>query len=109
MLPIGHEAGAFIPGRGAGKAAAVEHRAGTPPLSNPGQKEPGTKNRSLDVAASELLLLPQRFRQNRPWIELKKIWRMKKKIKGFKINKIEGGYSVAIAGFIAFLPFKLKN
>lgn len=64
---------------------------------------------SLDVAAGEPLLLPQRFRQNRAWIELKKIWRTKKKVKGFQINKIEGGYSVAIAGFITFLPFKFKK
>ena len=61
---------------------------------------------SLDVAAGEPLLLPQRFRQNRAWIELKKIWRTKKKVKGFIIKKIKGGYSVAIAGFITFLPFK---
>lgn len=64
---------------------------------------------SLDVAAGEPLLLPQRFRQNRAWIELKKIWRTKKKVKGFKINKIKGGYLVAIAGFITFLPFKFKK
>jgi len=64
---------------------------------------------SLDVAAGEPLLLPQRFRQNRAWIELKKIWRTKKKVKGFKIKKIKGGYSVAIAGFITFLPFKFKK
>ena len=61
---------------------------------------------SLDVAAGEPLLLPQRFRQNRAWIELKKIWRTKKKVKGFIIKKIKGGYSVAIAGFTTFLPFK---
>jgi len=35
---------------------------------------------SLDVAAGEPLLLPRRFRQNRAWIELKKIWRTKKKV-----------------------------
>lgn len=65
---------------------------------------------SLDVAAGEPLLLPQRFRQNRAWIELKKIWRTKKKkVKGFPIKKIKGGYSVAIAGFITFLPFKFKK
>lgn len=63
---------------------------------------------SLDVAAGEPLLLPLRFRQNRAWIELKKIWRTNKKVKGFKIKKIKGGYSVAIAGFITFLPFKVK-
>ncbi|KAF8765744.1 hypothetical protein HU200_008248 [Digitaria exilis] len=63
---------------------------------------------SLDVAAGEPLLLPQRFRQNRAWIELKKIWRTNKKVKGFKIKKIKGGYSVAIAGFITFLPWILE-
>ncbi|KAI5015583.1 hypothetical protein ZWY2020_056973 [Hordeum vulgare] len=61
---------------------------------------------SLDVAAGEPLLRPQRFTQNRAWIELKKIWRMKKKVKGFIIKKIKGGYPVAIAGFITFIPFK---
>lgn len=61
---------------------------------------------SLDVVAGEpLLLLPRRFRQNRAWVELKKIWRTKKKVKGFLIDKVKGGYSVAIAGFITFLPF----
>nr|WHL30945.1 ribosomal protein S1 [Miltonia phymatochila] len=61
---------------------------------------------SLDVVAGEpLLLLPRRFRQNRAWVELQKIWRTKKKVKGFLIEKVKGGYSVAIAGFITFLPF----
>ena len=60
---------------------------------------------SLDVAAGEPLLLPRRFRQNRAWMELKNLWRTKKKVKGFLINKVKGGYSVAIAGFITFLPF----
>jgi hypothetical protein len=64
---------------------------------------------SLDVAAGEPLLLPQRFRQNRAWIELKKIWQTKKKVKGFRIKKIKGGYLVAIAGFITFLPFAKKK
>jgi ribosomal protein S1 len=62
---------------------------------------------SSDVAAGEPLVLPRKFRQNRAWIELRKIWRTKKKAKGFLINKVQrGGYSVAIAGFITFLPFK---
>lgn len=59
---------------------------------------------SLDLVAGEPLLLPRRFRQNRAWMELKKIWRTKKKVKGFIIDKVKGGYSVAIAGFITFLP-----
>ena len=61
---------------------------------------------SLDVAAGEPLLLPQRFRQNRAWIELNKIWRTNTKVKGFIIEKVQGGYLVAIAGFITFLPFR---
>ena len=62
---------------------------------------------STDVVAGEpLLLLPRRFRQNRAWMELNKIWRTNTKVKGFIIEKIKGGYSVAIAGFITFLPFR---
>nr|AHA47130.1 ribosomal protein S1 [Amborella trichopoda] len=61
-----------------------------------------------DVVAGEpLLLLPRRFRKNRAWMELNKIWRTKKKVKGFLLERVKGGYSVAIAGFITFLPFRL--
>ncbi|XP_021900250.1 uncharacterized protein LOC110816394 [Carica papaya] len=64
---------------------------------------------SLDVVAGEpLLLLPRRFRQNRAWMELNKIWRRNTKVKGFLFEKIKGGYSVAIAGFLTFLPFRRK-
>ena len=62
---------------------------------------------STDVVAGEpLLLLPRKFRQNRAWMELNKIWRTNTKVKGFIIEKVKGGYSVAIAGFITFLPFR---
>nr|YP_010010733.1 ribosomal protein S1 [Hepatica maxima]QOI00177.1 ribosomal protein S1 [Hepatica maxima] len=62
---------------------------------------------STDVVAGEpLLLLPRRFRQNRAWMELNKIWRTNTKVKGFFFFKVKGGYSVAIAGFITFLPFR---
>nr|BCT43294.1 ribosomal protein S1 [Musa coccinea] len=60
---------------------------------------------SLDVLAGEPLLLPRGLRQNRAWMELMKNWRTNNKVKGFIINKVKGGYSVAIAGFITFLPF----
>nr|WKK50028.1 ribosomal protein S1 [Melastoma dodecandrum] len=61
---------------------------------------------SLDGLAGEpLLLLPRRFRQNRAWMELNKIWRTNRKVKGFIMLKGKRGYSVAIAGFITFLPF----
>jgi hypothetical protein len=62
---------------------------------------------SLDVVAGEPLLLPRRFRQNRAWMELNK--RKNKKVKGFLIERIKGGYSVAIAGFITFLPFRPRK
>ncbi|XP_020240644.1 uncharacterized protein LOC109819348 [Cajanus cajan] len=68
---------------------------------------------STDVVAGEpLLLLPRRFRQNLAWMELNKIWRTNTKVKGFiiDIDKVKrGGYSVAIAGFITFLPFRSHN
>ncbi|KAJ4831182.1 hypothetical protein Tsubulata_046939 [Turnera subulata] len=58
------------------------------------------------VAGEPLLLLPRRFRKNQAFPELNKIWRTKKKVKGFLIKRIKGGYSVAIAGFLTFLPFR---
>lgn len=65
---------------------------------------------STDVVAGEpLLLLPRRFRQNQAWMKLNKIWRTNTKVKGFIIDKVKGGYSVAIAGFITFLPFCSHN
>nr|GME06074.1 cytochrome C oxidase subunit III [Ipomoea batatas] len=65
---------------------------------------------STDVVAGEpLLLLPRRFRQNRAWLELNKIWRTNTKVKGFIIEKVKGGSSVAIAGFITFLPFRRRQ
>ena len=65
---------------------------------------------STDVVAGEpLLLLPRRFRQNRAWMELNKIWRTNTKVRGFFIKKVKGGYSVAIAGFLTFLPFRRRN
>lgn len=65
---------------------------------------------STDVVAGEpLLLLPRRFRQNRAWMELNKIRRTNTKVKGFILNKVKGGYSVAIAGFITFFPFRRRK
>lgn len=66
---------------------------------------------STDVVAGEpLLLLPRKFRQNRAWMELKKIWRTNKKIKGFCLKTKKRGYlgTVAIAGFIAFCRFRKR-
>lgn len=61
----------------------------------------------IDVVAGEpLLLLPRRFRQRRAWMELNKIWRRNRKVKGFILQKVKGGFLVAIGGFITFLPFR---
>lgn len=64
---------------------------------------------SLDVVAGEPLILPRKFIFLRAWMELKKIWRTNKKVKGLILEKVKGGYSVAIAGFITFLPFRSLN
>nr|UYR95219.1 ribosomal protein S1 [Gentiana crassicaulis]UYR95249.1 ribosomal protein S1 [Gentiana straminea]UYR95268.1 ribosomal protein S1 [Gentiana straminea] len=65
---------------------------------------------STDVVAGEpLLLLPRRLRQNLVWMELNKIWRTKKKVKGLLFRRIKGGFSVYIAGFVAFLPFRFRR
>ena len=65
---------------------------------------------STDVVAGEpLLLLPRRFRQTRAWMELNKIWRTNTKVKGFILQKVKGGFLVAIGGFITFLPFRRKK
>ncbi|KAL0462730.1 UNVERIFIED_CONTAM: Ribosomal protein S1, mitochondrial [Sesamum latifolium] len=50
------------------------------------------------------LLLPRRFRKHRAWMELKNKWRANAKVKGFVAEKVRGGYSIAIAGYLAFLP-----
>ena len=62
------------------------------------------------VAGEPHLILPRRYRQKRAWMELNK--RTNTKVKGFIIEKIKGGYLVAIAGFISFIPshlLKKKN
>lgn len=62
---------------------------------------------STDAVAGEpVLLLPRRFRQNRAWTELNKNWRGNKKVKGFILEKVRGGYKVAIGGYIAYLPYR---
>ena len=43
------------------------------------------------------------------WTELTKFWRSgaKNRIRGFILNSVNGGFAVAIAGYIAFLPKSL--
>ncbi|GAV86342.1 hypothetical protein CFOL_v3_29773 [Cephalotus follicularis] len=65
---------------------------------------------STDVVPGEpVLLLPRQLRQNRVWMELNKSWRANTKVKGFVIEKIRGGYLVAVGGFIAFRPFRRQR
>ena len=65
---------------------------------------------STDVVAGEPhLLLPRRFRQRLAWMELKKIWRTNRKVKGFILKKVKGGFLVGIGGFITFRPFCRKK
>ncbi|KAI3884675.1 hypothetical protein MKX03_016123 [Papaver bracteatum] len=45
-------------------------------------------------------------RRNRAWSELIMCWRKNIKVKGFVTEKIRGGFSVGIAGFIAFMQQK---
>ncbi|KAI3929182.1 hypothetical protein MKX01_006418 [Papaver californicum] len=45
-------------------------------------------------------------RRNRAWSELNMCCRKNIKVKGFIMEKIRGGFSVGIAGFIAFMPQK---
>ncbi|KAL3622503.1 40S ribosomal protein S1 [Castilleja foliolosa] len=52
------------------------------------------------------LLLPRRFRKQRAWLELKNLWSANAKVKGFVAEKVRGGYSIAIAGYLAFLPYR---
>ncbi|XP_076890220.1 small ribosomal subunit protein bS1m-like [Bidens hawaiensis] len=62
---------------------------------------------STDAVAGEpAVLLPRRFMQNQAWTELKKMWQLNKKVRGFPLEKVKGGYAVGIAGYIAFLPYR---
>ncbi|KAH9316679.1 hypothetical protein KI387_025306, partial [Taxus chinensis] len=63
---------------------------------------------SADTVAREAQVIsPQRFRQQRAWMELNKLWRRNKKVEGFVLGKVNRGYAVAISGFVAFLPQSL--
>jgi ribosomal protein S1 len=55
-------------------------------------------------------LLQKISRRKIVWTELTKIWRSSQnnRIKGFILNSVKGGYAVAIAGYIAFLPRSLR-
>nr|YP_009755740.1 ribosomal protein S1 [Roya anglica]QIQ22979.1 ribosomal protein S1 [Roya anglica] len=69
---------------------------------------------NLEMYGEPLLLYPKNLqkisRRYNVWSELfHKVWRLKKKncVNGFIFNSVRGGYAVAIAGHIAFLPKSL--
>lgn len=53
------------------------------------------------------IILPKPLNNKIVWIELTKIWRDRDEVEGLISNPMKGGYVVAIAGFIAFLPRSL--
>nr|QIA60065.1 ribosomal protein S1 [Radula japonica] len=66
----------------------------------------------VEVFGEPKILLPKpleiRCKGKLVWIELTKIWRSDQNlVKGFILNSVKGGYAVAIAGYIAFLPKSL--
>nr|QIA60686.1 ribosomal protein S1 [Lepidozia trichodes]QIA61020.1 ribosomal protein S1 [Lepidozia sandvicensis] len=66
----------------------------------------------VEVFGEPKMLLPKplevRCKGKLVWIELTKIWRSDQNlVKGFILNSVKGGYAVAIAGYIAFLPKSL--
>ncbi|KAH9613096.1 hypothetical protein KSS87_001484 [Heliosperma pusillum] len=56
------------------------------------------------VPGEPLLLLPMRFRQKLAGMELKKMQQRGGTVNGFVVHKVWGGYAIAVAGFVAFLP-----
>jgi ribosomal protein S1 len=68
----------------------------------------------LDRFGEPQILLPKTLehlcKRQLVWTELTKIWRRAntRRIRGFILNSVKGGYAVAIAGHIAFLPRSLR-
>ncbi|KAK9682627.1 hypothetical protein RND81_10G086500 [Saponaria officinalis] len=58
------------------------------------------------VPGEPLLLLPMRFRQKLAGTELKRLQQRGGTVNGVVVNKVWGGYNVAVGGFIAFLPLR---
>nr|YP_009170583.1 ribosomal protein S1 [Chionoloma tenuirostre]ALF06897.1 ribosomal protein S1 [Chionoloma tenuirostre] len=69
---------------------------------------------NVEVFGEPKMLLPKplerKCKSKLVWTELTKIWRSDRNfIKGFILNSVKGGYAVAIAGHIAFLPKSLRR
>jgi ribosomal protein S1 len=53
-------------------------------------------------------LLQKRRTRKSIWLELTKIWQStRNRVKGLILNRVNGGYAVAVGGYIAFLPRSL--
>jgi hypothetical protein len=69
---------------------------------------------ALDRFGEPQILLPKSHehlcKRKLVWTELTKVWRRAntRRIRGFILNSVKGGYAVAIAGYIAFLPRSLR-
>nr|XP_043620143.1 ribosomal protein S1, mitochondrial-like [Erigeron canadensis] len=62
---------------------------------------------SVDSVSGEpAVMMPRRFLQKQVWSELGRMWNGHKKVRGFLLEKVRGGYAVAVAGYIGFLPFR---
>ncbi|KMS95078.1 hypothetical protein BVRB_012680 [Beta vulgaris subsp. vulgaris] len=66
----------------------------------------GSADVDVVSAGEPLLVLPRRYRQKRVQMELLKIWRTNSQVKGFVVGRVRSGFCVAIAGFVAFLPYR---
>ncbi|KAL8061618.1 hypothetical protein ABFS82_02G096400 [Erythranthe guttata] len=63
----------------------------SPAIPGPSSRPPPGSTNDAAASGGE-----QRFRKQRAWVELKNTWRSN--------SKVRGGYAVAVAGQIAFLP-----
>lgn len=67
---------------------------------------------NLDIFGEAKLLLPKSLsiirKRKLVWSELNKVWcSSQNRVRGFVFNSVKGGFAVAIAGHIAFLPKSL--
>ena len=66
---------------------------------------------NVELLGEPKLVLPTTLYKSRQrllvWAKLSKMWRTGHRLRGFILNSVKGGYAVAIAGYIAFLPRSL--
>lgn len=74
-----------------------------------GIEERRSRSEARDFVCSSPKSMERMSRRKFVWAELTKLWHSKKKhrVSGFILNPVNGGFAVAIAGYIAFLPKSL--